>query len=154
VLTRLVPDEVSISQVREETAGTLATGAALKHMSSKACSILNDVLGPVMRGPSSSHTAGAHRIATLSRALLGEHPVAVRCVFDPNGSYAPTYKPLGVDLAFAAGLLGWEMTDDRYSTGLDAAQKAGTKLSFDIAPLSCGDMARSCGLPKGESGVS
>jgi len=104
-------------------------------MSSKACSILNDVLGPVMRGPSSSHTAGAHRIATLSRALLGERPVTVRCVFDPNGSYAPTYRPSGVDLAFAAGLLGWEMTDDRYGTALEAARKAGVELSFDIAPL-------------------
>ena len=51
-------------------------------------SILNDVMGPVMRGPSSSHTAGAHRIGTMARSLLGEAPAAARFAFDPDGSYA------------------------------------------------------------------
>lgn len=108
-------------------------------MDSKAPSILNDVLGPIMRGPSSSHTAGAFRIAKMACALLGEPPKAVRCTFDPDGSYAPTYLPLGVDLAFAAGILGWEMTDDRYGTALEALRKAATELTFDIAPLSHAD---------------
>ena len=62
-------------------------------------SIFNDVLGPVMRGPSSSHTAGAYHIARLARDLAGELPRTIRCAFDPDGSYAPTYGPLGVDLA-------------------------------------------------------
>ena len=56
-------------------------------------SVFNDVIGPVMRGPSSSHTAGAYRIALLSRSLYGEVPHRILCTFDPDGSYAPTYLP-------------------------------------------------------------
>jgi len=47
-------------------------------------SILNDVLGPVMRGPSSSHTAAPFFIGTIARALLGEEPASVTFVFDPK----------------------------------------------------------------------
>ncbi|MBD3855894.1 MAG: hypothetical protein IFK92_05050 [Acidobacteria bacterium] len=68
-------------------------------------SVFNDVLGPVMRGPSSSHTAGAYRIGLIVRGLLAEGPTSVRVTFDPEGSMAPTYRPLGVDLAFTAGLM-------------------------------------------------
>ena len=98
-------------------------------------SILNDVLGPVMRGPSSSHTAGGYRIARLVCDLLGEQARSIQVSFDPEGSYAPTYRPVGVDLAFAAGCLGWEMTDPRYATALQAAIDSGLGLSFRIAPL-------------------
>lgn len=98
-------------------------------------SVFNDVLGPVMRGPSSSHTAGAYRIAKICRSLFGAMPRKVTCSFDPEGSYAPTYLPLGVDLAFAAGMLGWEMTDARYKSSLSAIHDAGTDLSFEIRPL-------------------
>ena len=83
-----------------------------------SASILNDVLGPVMRGPSSSHTAGAYRIAVLLRALFGEPPDRVEVAFDPGGSYAPTYRILGVDSAFAAGLMGWDLIDRRYPQAL------------------------------------
>ena len=51
-------------------------------------SIFNDVFGPVMRGPSSSHTAGGYRIARLVRDFLSEEPTSVQCTFDPSGSYA------------------------------------------------------------------
>ena len=102
-------------------------------------SVLNDVMGPVMRGPSSSHTAGAYRIARLCTALAGDRPRSVRCTFDPDGSYAPTYKALGVDLAFAAGLLGWDMSDTRYQEVLTAASEHGIELSFDVAPLEHAD---------------
>jgi len=107
-------------------------------------SILNDVMGPVMRGPSSSHTAGAYRIALLVKMLAGQAgtspcgrdlPSRVRVTFDPHGSYAPTYRPLGVDLAFAAALLGWEMTDERYDDALAEAAKSGIDLSFAVEPL-------------------
>jgi len=98
-------------------------------------SILNDVMGPVMRGPSSSHTAGAYRIALLVKMLAGDAPARVRVAFDPDGSYAPTYRPLGVDLAFAAAILGWEMTDDRYDDALTEIAKAGIDLSFVVEPL-------------------
>jgi L-serine dehydratase len=53
-------------------------------------SIFNDVIGPVMRGPSSSHTAGAYRIGKMTRGLLNGVPVSARFTFDPKGSYAPT----------------------------------------------------------------
>jgi L-serine dehydratase len=102
-------------------------------------SIFNDVLGPVMRGPSSSHTAGAYHIARLARDLAGALPRTIRCAFDPDGSYAPTYGPLGVDLAFAAGFLGWQMTDERYPHALQAISEAGTDLRFDVVALEHAD---------------
>jgi L-serine dehydratase len=98
-------------------------------------SILNDVLGPVMRGPSSSHTAGSYHIARLIADLLGEGPVAARFCFDPRGSYAEVYRQQGVDLAFAAGLMGWELTDDRFPGALGIARESGVSLEFVVSPL-------------------
>ena len=102
-------------------------------------SVLNDVLGPVMRGPSSSHTAGAYRIALLCSRILGDRPVSVRCAFDPQGSYAPTFAVMGVDLAFAAALLGWDMTDARYPRALEELTATGTELSFRVESLELAD---------------
>lgn len=102
-------------------------------------SILNDVLGPVMRGPSSSHTAGSYRIARLIRSLLGETPRSVSLVFDPSGSYGRVYREQGVDLAFAAGFLGWEITDDRFPRALEMAQADGLAMEFTVSPLSRAD---------------
>jgi L-serine dehydratase len=98
-------------------------------------SILNDVLGPVMRGPSSSHTAGAYRIGLMFRDLLGEGPTSVRVTFDPEGSMAPTYLPLGVDLAFVTGIMGWSMLDDSYPEAVDRAADEGVEVEFKIDPL-------------------
>ena len=69
--------------------------------SSTPPSILNDITGPAMRGPSSSHTAGSYHIGVLARALLGARPFAARFTFDVGGSYAqgggrgrqPTRRP-------------------------------------------------------------
>ena len=66
-------------------------------------SIFNDVLGPVMRGPSSSHTAGSYHIGRVARSLLGEPPVGAELAFDPDGSYAATFRTQSSDKAFAAG---------------------------------------------------
>jgi len=101
----------------------------------KFISIFNDVLGPVMRGPSSSHTAGAYRIGRMAREILDDEPASIRVSFDPGGSMAPTYRPLGVDLAFTAGAMGWSMLDGRYIEALDLAQKGGVAIDFQIAPL-------------------
>ena len=98
-------------------------------------SILNDVIGPIMRGPSSSHTAGAYRIARMACDLAGPAPRSIRVTFDPAGSYAPTCTALGVDKAFAAAVMGWEMTDDRYSDAVAAVADAGIELRFDEEPL-------------------
>jgi L-serine dehydratase len=98
-------------------------------------SILNDVLGPVMRGPSSSHTAGSYHIATIVTGLLGAPPVAAGFAFDPAGSYAQVYWQQGVDRAFATALMGWKLTDDRFATSLDLAAEAGLDIRFDVRPL-------------------
>jgi L-serine dehydratase len=98
-------------------------------------SILNDVLGPVMRGPSSSHTAGSYHIGRLLRSLLGEEPARASFTFDPDGSYAATYRQQGVDLALTAGLLGWTITDRRFPRALDLAPRSGLQVTFAVAPL-------------------
>ncbi|HAK97414.1 MAG TPA: hypothetical protein DCM87_21110, partial [Planctomycetes bacterium] len=91
----------------------------------KAISILNDVIGPVMRGPSSSHTAGSYRLAALARSLLDDAPAEAEFTFDPGGSYARCYESQASDLAFAAGSMGWSITDDRFPRALALAPAAG-----------------------------
>ena len=98
-------------------------------------SVLNDVLGPVMHGPSSSHTAGSYHIGRTARSLLGDEPRTASFTFDPDGSYARTYRQQGVDLALAAGLMGWPITDRRFLKALEFAKRSGLKLVFEIAPL-------------------
>jgi L-serine dehydratase len=102
-------------------------------------SILNDVIGPVMRGPSSSHTAGAFRIGKLVRDLLAVEPRSLRVTFDPTGSYAPTYRAQGVDVAFAAGVLGRSMRDDNYLHALTEARQQGVHFDFVIEAVTHSD---------------
>jgi L-serine dehydratase len=104
-------------------------------MRSGAASILNHVLGPVMRGPSSSHTAGAFHIASIARGLLGTRPVRAVFAFDPGGSYARTYSAQGADRAFAQGLLGRPLTDDSFFTALPDAASSGLEIVFEVRPL-------------------
>ncbi len=70
-----------------------------------------DILGPVMIGPSSSHTAGAARIGLVTRALLGKTPVKAHIFL--HGSFAKTYKGHGTDKALVAGILGMQTDDER-----------------------------------------
>ncbi len=105
----------------------------------QAPGIFNDILGPVMRGPSSSHTAGSFHIAVLAKALLGGTPVRARFLFDPAGSYAQVYEQQGVDRAFAAGLLGWALTDSRFFDALDCAARAGLDIAFAVEPIAGAD---------------
>jgi len=101
----------------------------------KPVSVLNDVLGPVMRGPSSSHTAGSFHIGRLARALLGEEPASVTFAFDPGGSLGQVYSQQGSDLGFAAGIMDLPMMDERFSRALDLAAERGIELTFTIRPL-------------------
>jgi L-serine dehydratase len=101
----------------------------------KAISIFNDVLGPVMRGPSSSHTAASFQIGRLARALLGDEPAHATFTFDPGGSWAQVYHQQGSDLGFAAGLMGWTITDDRFAQALDLAAAQGLHIDFLVEPL-------------------
>ena len=76
-------------------------------------SIFNDVLGPVMRGPSSSHSAAALRIGRLVRQLMDNNIKNLLVEYDPNGSLVTTHKSQGTDMGLAGGLLGWDPTDER-----------------------------------------
>ena len=76
-------------------------------------SIFNDVLGPVMRGPSSSHSAAALRIGRLARDLMGGELREVTVTYDPNGSLVTTHESQGSDLGLFGGLLGWDTSDER-----------------------------------------
>ncbi len=94
-----------------------------------------DIIGPVMIGPSSSHTAGAVRMGNLTRELLqdGSTPAAVSILM--HGSFARTAKGHGTDRAIIAGLLGYRPDDDRITGSFEAAEKAGMKFSFTEADL-------------------
>ena len=101
----------------------------------KTISIFNHVLGPVMRGPSSSHTAGAFHIGSMSRSILGGTPSHAVLAFDPAGSYAATYEPQGADRGFAMGLMDRPLTDESFFTSLQDAPGAGMNLEFQVRTL-------------------
>jgi L-serine dehydratase len=94
---------------------------------------LFDIVGPVMIGPSSSHTAGAVRLGLLARAILGEEPVAAR--IELHGSFALTGPGHGTDLALVAGLLGMAMDDPRIPDALAATAQHGLSVTFERADL-------------------
>ncbi len=96
----------------------------------KTTSIFNDVIGPVMRGPSSSHTAGTFHLAKLARSFFGSTPKSVQCTFDPNGSIGRLYREQGADKAFACGILDIPLTDKRFHTALTEASSQGINLHF------------------------
>ena len=98
-------------------------------------SILNDVLGPIMRGPSSSHTAASYYLGRLASELLGAPPVSVRVAFDPGGSYGQVYREQGVDLGFAMGLIGLPLTDSKFFCALDEVSSRDIDLVFEVKPL-------------------
>lgn len=91
-------------------------------------SIFNDVLGPVMRGPSSSHSAAANRIGRIARDLVGEPVRRLVAHYDPNGSLVTTHKEQGTDLGLYSGLLGWEPDDARLPTYPRALAEAGIEV--------------------------
>ncbi|MEW6081129.1 MAG: L-serine ammonia-lyase, iron-sulfur-dependent, subunit alpha [Bacillota bacterium] len=98
-------------------------------------SIFNDVLGPVMVGPSSSHTAGPTRLGLLARQLLGEEPRHCRVVFDPDGSFATIYRTQGTDRGFVAGFLGLDPGDPQARHSLQTARQEGIEVEFLVRPL-------------------
>jgi len=117
----------------------------------KITSIFNDVLGPVMRGPSSSHTAASYHIGRTARALLGRTPRAARLRFDRDGSYFQVYEEQGADLAFAAGLMEWPIVDERFDSALESAAAAGLSIEFAGGSLENADHPNSVEI-KLESG--
>lgn len=87
-----------------------------------------DILGPVMIGPSSSHTAGAERLGRAARFIGGDEFNSV--TFYLHGSFAKTYKGHGTDRALVAGILGMETFDERIKDSFRIAEEAGIKINF------------------------
>jgi L-serine dehydratase len=87
-----------------------------------------DMIGPVMIGPSSSHTAGVVRIARAAVKLLGGVPEEAEITF--YNSFAKTYEGHGSDRAIVAGLLDFKADDKRIKESFDYAEKAGMKFTF------------------------
>ena len=94
---------------------------------------LLDVIGPVMVGPSSSHTAGACRLALLARYTLRAPPEKAHLVL--HGSFAKTGKGHGTHLALAAGLLGLSPDDERLPHALELAAAQGLTIDFGSKDL-------------------
>lgn len=92
-----------------------------------------DIMGPVMVGPSSSHTAGAVKIGYISRKLLGEQPVSAK--LNLYGSFLTTGKGHGTRKALVAGLLGMKTDDIRIPGAIDIAKEQGMKLEWGEAIL-------------------
>ena len=92
-----------------------------------------DILGPVMVGPSSSHTAGAARIGAMARTLLGEEVADAKLHL--YGSFAETGKGHGTDRALVAGLLGMKPDDLRIPNAFEEAEKAGLRYTIDEIDL-------------------
>jgi len=100
-------------------------------------SIFNDVLGPVMRGPSSSHCAAALRIGRLARDLMGGEIDDVLVEFDRAGSLPTTHHSQGSDMGLFGGLLGWDAADERLPGSMETFAQAGARIR--IATVDVGD---------------
>lgn len=95
-----------------------------------------DILGPIMIGPSSSHTAGASRIGYVARQLLNEKPV--QAVITLYNSFAKTHKGHGTDRAVVGGILGFGPDDTRIRQSFEIAEQEGLRWEFKFV----GDSAR------------
>ena len=87
-----------------------------------------DIIGPVMIGPSSSHTAGAARIGRVARNLFRREPKWATISF--YGSFAKTYKGHGTDVAIVGGILDYDTFDERIIESIKVAKKKGIKIKF------------------------
>jgi L-serine dehydratase len=94
---------------------------------------LLDIIGPVMVGPSSSHTAGACRLGLLTRMLVGGTPERAR--IELHGSFARTGEGHGTDRAIAGGLMGFRPDDERIRDALDIAEREGLEYRFEKTTL-------------------
>ena len=98
-------------------------------------SIFNDVIGPVMRGPSSSHCAAALRIGRLARDLMDGDIAEVLVEFDREGSLPTTHESQGSDMGLFGGLLGWEADDERLPDSARALADAGIALRIETVDV-------------------
>ena len=85
-----------------------------------------DIIGPVMIGPSSSHTAGAVRIGRVANKLINDRKLT-RVEITLSGSFAQTYKGHGTDRALLAGIMGWHSYSEEIRDALDQGRYAALK---------------------------
>ena len=97
-------------------------------------SIFNDVIGPVMRGPSSSHCAASLRIGRICRDLMDGELTSAHVEYDPNGSLATTHTGQGSDMGLFSGFLGWEADDERLPSFQQGLADAGLTTTIEIHP--------------------
>lgn len=95
--------------------------------------IFNDVIGPVMRGPSSSHTAASWRIARTSLDMLNTPLEKALIEFDQDGAWAPNYREQGTTMGIDSGLLGLDMTDERMKNTEEYARQIGISIEYRIS---------------------
>ncbi len=107
----------------------------MSNSSKNVPSIFNDVIGPVMRGPSSSHCAAAVRIGSMVRDLMDGDIRDALIEFDPDGSLATTHESQGSDMGLFGGLLGWDAADERLANSPREIQEAGISVKIEITPL-------------------
>ncbi|MDH3648460.1 MAG: L-serine ammonia-lyase, iron-sulfur-dependent, subunit alpha, partial [Saprospiraceae bacterium] len=98
-------------------------------------SIFNDVVGPVMRGPSSSHCAASLRVGRICRDLMDGKIGQVLIEFDPSGSLATTHEAQGSDMGLFGGFLGWEADDERLENAGQHLATAGIQVDFRLSEL-------------------
>lgn len=94
--------------------------------------IFNDVIGPVMRGPSSSHTAASHRIGAIIRQVCFPEYGKVLVEFDRKGSLATTYEGQGSAMGLTCGLLGVSMLDPNVVRYTDLAKERNLNIRFQV----------------------
>ena len=94
-------------------------------------SIFNDVIGPVMRGPSSSHSAAGCRIGLLLRDLMDGDIDNFIVDYDPNGSLVTTHESQGTDMGLYSGLLGWQADNERMENYQDGIRDAGIDIQVN-----------------------
>lgn len=101
-------------------------------MLKQPASIFNDVIGPVMRGASSSHVAASVRIGRLARQMIKGNIVEVIVEFNKEGSLATTYHGHGSDMGLVAGLLNYDTHDERLPQSIANAKDKGINISFHV----------------------
>jgi L-serine dehydratase len=92
-----------------------------------------DIIGPIMVGPSSSHTAGVVSIGKFIYELLGDYPQETNIVF--YDSFAETYQGHGTDKALLGGLLGMDTDDSRIKNSLEWAKEYGMQYHFEFEDI-------------------
>ncbi len=102
----------------------------------KRPSIFNDVIGPVMRGPSSSHTAASWRIAKICMAIFNRPLKRAVIEFDKDGAWAGNYREQGTVMGINGGLLGLNIVDDRMKHTETLAKEAGIEINYKVNSFS------------------